>query len=124
MKKWKSWPCHDCGVQEGGFHEPGCDMERCPRCGGQLITCECSFLKKDLPPFRIPYLLNPVMCGLCGEQWPKFFQVADEEWKHFVVPALQDKVLCLECYEELKKLFPCGWKEGRVIEMGVAKSEK
>jgi hypothetical protein len=34
--------CHDCGVQPGQFHHPGCDMEECPDCGGQLITCSCS----------------------------------------------------------------------------------
>jgi hypothetical protein len=33
--------CHDCGVVPGGKHHPTCDMERCPRCGGQLITCGC-----------------------------------------------------------------------------------
>ena len=33
--------CHDCNIQVGGFHHPGCDMEQCPRCGGQLITCGC-----------------------------------------------------------------------------------
>lgn len=33
--------CHDCACPNGGFHHPGCDMERCPRCGGQLISCGC-----------------------------------------------------------------------------------
>jgi hypothetical protein len=33
--------CHDCNVVAGGMHHPGCDMERCPRCQGQLIGCGC-----------------------------------------------------------------------------------
>lgn len=33
--------CHDCNVAVGGYHHPGCDMERCPRCQGQLISCGC-----------------------------------------------------------------------------------
>jgi len=33
--------CHDCNVMPGGYHHPGCDMDRCPKCGGQLISCDC-----------------------------------------------------------------------------------
>ena len=35
--------CHDCNiVNEGGnVHHPGCDMEKCPKCKGQLISCGC-----------------------------------------------------------------------------------
>lgn len=33
--------CHDCNIQVGGYHHPGCDMEECPRCHGQLISCGC-----------------------------------------------------------------------------------
>lgn len=40
------WPvgrCGDCGVGRGGFHHPGCDLAECPRCLGQLLSCDCRF---------------------------------------------------------------------------------
>jgi hypothetical protein len=36
-------PCHDCAAIKGQFHVPSCDVERCPRCGGQAITCDCPY---------------------------------------------------------------------------------
>lgn len=33
--------CHDCNVKHGEYHHPGCDMERCPECGEQLLGCDC-----------------------------------------------------------------------------------
>lgn len=33
--------CHDCNVAVGNYHHPGCDVEECPRCHRQLISCDC-----------------------------------------------------------------------------------
>lgn len=35
--------CDDCGVRRGKLHLLGCDLEPCPRCGGQAITCDCFY---------------------------------------------------------------------------------
>lgn len=40
------WPphiprCHDCWVAAGDVHHHGCDMEECPACGEQSISCDC-----------------------------------------------------------------------------------
>jgi Zn finger protein HypA/HybF involved in hydrogenase expression len=34
--------CHDCGVGGGLLHHQHCDVEECPRCHGQRISCGCA----------------------------------------------------------------------------------
>jgi hypothetical protein len=102
--------CHDCGVEEGQLHKPGCDMEICPLCGGQLIGCDCKYEYYKQLPYRIPWVRVPNLCRLCGEVDPEFFKVSDAEWKRYVPPNLQNEVLCKACYERLKQLFPKGWR--------------
>lgn len=40
---WGKNKCGDCGCQELNLHYIGCDVERCPICGHQLISCEHIF---------------------------------------------------------------------------------
>ncbi len=44
--------CHDCDCSVGEKHTSGCDVEECPKCHKQLITCKCPDPKEEE---RIPY---------------------------------------------------------------------
>jgi hypothetical protein len=33
--------CRDCNVAYGGTHHMHCCIETCPRCDGQLLSCDC-----------------------------------------------------------------------------------
>lgn len=128
--------CHDCGVLEGGIHVFGCDMENCPFCGRQLISCDCCYKKLGIDisvgtwaykhgltnsqlkewmsilsvKGRIPYVQPRLICARCGKLWPKFFKVPDYQWRKYIVPELRREVLCWHCFLELKDIFPQGWR--------------
>lgn len=58
---------------------------------------------------RIPQMDIPGMCACCSAPWPEMFHVPDEEWQRYVVPHLQMRMLCLDCYNRMRELFPEGW---------------
>lgn len=123
--------CHDCGVAEGEIHQRGCDMEKCPACGGQLITCGCirermnygfrtsawvgdGDLTKPQEEHwqqileklgRVPYIIYPVICCRCGKLWPDSFDVPNEEWRKYVPLRHRGSVLCRKCYDIVKGLI-------------------
>ena len=112
--------CGDCGAKEGQLHILGCDMERCPFCGGQLFgicLCECVYerleklgidvsdkerVEEFLSGKRIPYISYPNLCARCGTLWPEMFRVPDAEWEHYIEPRMRQEMLCRSCYKQIK----------------------
>jgi uncharacterized protein YbaR (Trm112 family) len=107
--------CHDCNAKEGELHKENCDMEICPKCKGQLLSCDCNvkdisidekFFKIGRKAFkREPYLNYPVICAKCGELYPVFFNVSTKEWKKTIgITFKDDDVLCKSCFKLIRKL--------------------
>lgn len=42
LKSYIAHTCGDCGVGVGEVHYDGCDISRCPNCGMQRLSCDCS----------------------------------------------------------------------------------
>jgi len=63
-KEKEKYTCGDCGRKTGQNHAEGCDIERCPKCNGQLLSCDCSF----------PYMSSDELYLLDekGVKWKRF----------------------------------------------------
>ena len=45
--EWAHNSCHDCSARPGQMHILGCDVERCPDCGHQMISCGCDYERPE-----------------------------------------------------------------------------
>jgi hypothetical protein len=68
--------CHDCGATKGQLHAVDCDVERCPRCREQAISCGCEN-KSDaqLRPAQRNQVRHLVRLG-CNKTWAQGLNVA------------------------------------------------
>lgn len=117
--------CGDCGRMEGEIHMAGCDMERCPWCGGQLISCGCphrvlrlrgdkTLTGRQAERFaglleakgRVPYVRWPLLCARCGGKQPTLYrsEVGAGDWDRYVQMDVRDAWLCDPCYARIKKV--------------------
>jgi hypothetical protein len=102
----KKTSCPNCGTPEGKLHKRWCDLEICQLCRKQFIICMCD--KKERKKARVPFILYPQMCAKCGELWPKFFMVSNEEWEFYIQPDMRNKIICYNCYEYIKEVIDGG----------------
>lgn len=110
----RSETCHDCRAEEGAVHDFGCDMERCPFCGHQLISCGCIYdhlgYEQDSSD---PYygLGNEVFeNGPSSEEEERFLNILEAKGR---IPYIIYPVICGKCgklWPEFFKVSPEEWE--------------
>ena len=105
--------CHDCRVMEGELHQHGCDMERCPFCGGQLISCPCAYwemLKIKVnyyhPTHGLP--IDIFANGLSDDLAEEWERVLDRRGR---IPYIKYPFHCGRCGEQYPQMFNVPDKE-------------
>ncbi len=95
--------CHDCGVEEGKTHLFGCDMEECPFCGEQILSCSCVYqllgynFDSQKPLAGLP--LQIYENGLPPEKTNEWIEILNKKGR---IPWIQYPLICAHC----GKLWP------------------
>lgn len=95
--------CRDCGVLPGTLHQAGCDIERCPKCGGQYFACGCD----DSPDSeRMPWTGEYPNLEQCREYgfWCKREKIGYSQCTRDTPGAMEDlNRLIIECVWDVSK---------------------
>lgn len=106
MKKFLKRKCHDCEAKEGELHGLGCDMERCPFCGGQLLSCSCCYTKlgyKYDPTKEFSGLPKSVYFeGLSENNDKKWMMILNKKGR---IPYIIVPVFCARCLKPYPEMF-------------------
>ena len=101
--------CPDCGVKPGKLHVLCCDVEQCPRCGGQAISCPCIYEVNGMDMETLETEHSDIYTGGPSDE---MLDVWNEAWEHRCLPWTGVWPGQAECFEFgwYSRKTSSGWK--------------